>query len=54
MGRLADAFRGIAMPVQKKQQMLALDEEFSAMETEIQSLKTQNLRLQGEVNPLQR
>jgi predicted TIM-barrel fold metal-dependent hydrolase len=54
MGKLADAFRGVALPEQKKMQMLALDKKFSEMEAEINVLKAENLNLQAKVNPLER
>ena len=54
MGRIADAINGLALPQQKRRQMLTLDQKFSDMEAEIQTLKTQNQRLQAQVNPLER
>ena len=54
MGKIADCIRGVALPEQKKIKMLALDQEFSDMEAEIKSLKSENLHLQAQVNPLEK
>jgi hypothetical protein len=54
VGKIADAIRGMALPIQNKTKLLTLDDEFSEMEAEIQTLKAQNLSLQAKVNPLER
>jgi regulator of replication initiation timing len=55
MGKLADAIRdGVSIPDQKRRQILRLDEEFSALESENKILKAENIRLQVEVNPLKK
>ena len=53
MGKIADAIRGTGLSQQKQTQMLALDKQFSEMETEIQTLKTENLHLRAQVRPLE-
>jgi hypothetical protein len=56
MGRFADFFReqSISLPGQQKQKMLSLDKEFVEMEAERDALKTENLHLKAQVNPLHR
>ncbi|HEV8552531.1 MAG TPA: hypothetical protein VGR65_03965 [Casimicrobiaceae bacterium] len=54
MGKVADAIRNMPLPQQDKTKLLTLDKEFSKMETEIQTLKAENLHLQAKVNPLER
>ena len=54
MGKIADAIRGLSLPLQVKTKLLALDKEFSEMITEIQTLKAEKLNLQAKVNPLER
>lgn len=54
MGKIADAIRGFALPQQKQTQLLALDREFMEMESQIEALKTENLKLRAKVNPLER
>lgn len=54
MGKIAEAVRGTGLSEQKRQQMLSLDQEFSDMEAEIQSLQTENLHLRALVKPLER
>ena len=56
MGRVADFFReqSIILDGQKKVKMLSLDRQFEDMESERDSLKTENLSLKAQVNPLQR
>jgi hypothetical protein len=56
MGRFADFFKEQSVPLagQQKQKMLSLDHEFVEMEAERDSLKTENLHLKAQVNPLQR
>jgi hypothetical protein len=54
VGKLADFFnaQGITLPVQQKQQMLALDKEFESLEFKLTRLEAENLKLRAEVNPL--
>jgi hypothetical protein len=54
MGKIADALRGVAMPEQKRIQVLSLDQQFSDLEAENKALKLENTKLQAQVNPLQR
>ena len=56
MGRIADFFReqSITLDGQKKTKMLSLDLQFEEMEAEITVLKSENLSLKAQVNPLQR
>jgi hypothetical protein len=56
MGRLADFFKEQSVPLagQQKQKMLSLDREFEEMKAERDALKTENLHLKAQVNPLQR
>ena len=54
MGKIADCIRGVALPEQKKIKVLALDQEFSDMEAEIKTLKSENLHLRAQVKPLER
>jgi hypothetical protein len=55
MGKIADVIsNGVSMSIQKQQQLLALDQKFSAMELEITTLKAENRHLQAQVNPLER
>jgi len=54
MGKIADAIRGIPLAQQKQTQLLTLDREFEQMESKIQSLEAENLKLRAQVNPLQR
>jgi len=54
MGKIADAIRGCALPQQKTTKLLTLDREFEQMESKINVLEAKNLKLQAQVNPLQR
>lgn len=56
MGKISDAIRGSgsALPEKLRAQMLKLDQEFSAMEEQIQIMEANALKLEGQVNPLER
>src|SRR6267154_3786544 len=56
MGKFADFFReqSITLDGQKKVKMLSLDREFEEMKAERDRLKTENLHLRAQVEPLQR
>jgi len=56
MGRLADFFREqtITLAGQQKAKMLSLDRQFEDVESERDSLKTENLNLKAQVKPLER
>lgn len=46
--------QGITLAIQQTQQMLVLDKEFEALETKVNVLQSENLKLRGEVEPLKR
>lgn len=53
MGKIADVIReGVAMPDQKRAQLLTLDQEFEAAKAKVKVLEAENLNLRAEVNPL--
>lgn len=55
MGQIADVIRdGVALPVQKRQQMLALDVEFEELKSKLKVLEAENLQLRALVEPLKR
>jgi hypothetical protein len=56
MGKVANFFSSQRIPVdgQKRVKMLHLDAKFEEMETEIQVLKAENLKLKSQVKPLER
>lgn len=55
MGKIADAILdGVSMGDAKRRQLLNLDKEFEALETEVQVLRTQKRNLEAEVNPLKK
>ena len=54
MGKILDALKGSALPINKQRAVAKLDAEFSELQSQLQILKTENLQLQAEVNPLKR
>jgi hypothetical protein len=56
MGRVSGVLKamGFHLAQDQKRQILALDEEFSAMETQITTLNAENLDLRAQVKPLER
>lgn len=54
MGKIASFFseQKITIPLQQKQQMLALDQEFEACKSKVTVLQAENQKLRAEVNPL--
>jgi len=54
MGKIKDAIQGVALSIEQKKRLLALDEEFSSLGAQIEALKAEYLRLQAEVNPIKR
>ncbi|HTE16352.1 MAG TPA: hypothetical protein VK642_14855 [Burkholderiales bacterium] len=56
MGKVANFFNAqkIALAIQQKQQMLALDKEFETLESKVTVLQAEKLNLEAQVNPLKR
>lgn len=54
MGKIIDLFNGTTLPQQKKRQVLKLDAEYEEVQAQNQVLKSENLKLQADVNPLRR
>ncbi|MBI3041885.1 MAG: hypothetical protein HYY78_03565 [Betaproteobacteria bacterium] len=54
MAKVSDFFssQGITLALEQKRQMLALDKEFESLESKVQILSAENLKLRAEVNPL--
>jgi hypothetical protein len=52
MGQLLDALKGVAMPEQKRIQMVNLDEAFEACKAKVKALELEKRNLESEVNPL--
>ncbi len=56
MGRVSDFFReqNIALAQQQRAKMVAMDRQVEELESKVQILETENLRLKAEVNPLKK
>ena len=54
MGKLADTLRGVALPLDKKNQVLALDREFDDLKASELRVEAENSKLQAEVDPARR
>jgi hypothetical protein len=54
VGRIVNLFNGIVMAQQAQRQLLVADREYSALEVKIKSLEAANLKLQAEMNPIER
>ena len=54
MGEIADAFKDAALSIAKKRQVLRLDAEFSDLKVQVEIIKSENIKLRAEVNPLRR